>query len=126
MIQLKSLKKKHPCLCVNNDPIRHCEESDDEAILIVMYYVYIMTNPGHTVLYTGVTNDLMRRVYEHRQGKADSFTSKYHVTKLVWYQESESVLSAIAEEKRIKGGSRKAKIAMIEMFNPDWSELMPI
>jgi putative endonuclease len=84
-----------------------------------------MTNPGHTTLYTGVCNSLERRVAEHRAGTVGSFTSKYKLTKLVWYVETSDVYSAIAEEKRIKGGSRKKKTALIESINPSWDELLP-
>ncbi|MCE9586237.1 GIY-YIG nuclease family protein [Candidatus Uhrbacteria bacterium] len=89
------------------------------------YFVYIMTNSGHSALYTGVTSDLEKRVDQHRKGTADSFTSKYKIVKLVWYVETSDVYSAIAEEKRIKGGSRKKKIDLIESMNPKWEELLP-
>ena len=89
------------------------------------YFVYIMTNSGHTTLYVGVTNNLERRVSEHREGKAGSFTTKYKISKLVWYIETSDVTSAIQEEKRIKGGSRQKKIQLIESLNPRWEELLP-
>jgi putative endonuclease len=89
------------------------------------YFVYIMTNSGHTTLYVGVTNNLERRVSEHREGKAGSFTTKYKIFKLVWYIETSDVTSAIQEEKRIKGGSRQKKIQLIESLNPKWEELLP-
>jgi putative endonuclease len=84
-----------------------------------------MTNSGHTTLYVGVTNNLERRVSEHREGKAGSFTTKYKIFKLVWYIETSDVTSAIQEEKRIKGGSRQKKIQLIESLNPKWEELLP-
>ena len=87
------------------------------------YYVYIMTNKHHTVLYTGVTNDLQRRAYEHRTGQGGGFTSRYNVKKLIWYEISQDVNAAIAREKQIKGGSRKKKIALIEQMNPEWQDL---
>ena len=87
------------------------------------YYVYIMTNKHNTVLYTGVTNDLKRRVYEHKEKLIDGFTRKYNVTKLVYYEISEDIESAILEEKRIKGGSRIKKIKLIESINPYWNDL---
>ena len=87
------------------------------------YYVYIMTNKHNTVLYTGVTNDLRRRAYEHRTGQGSRFTSRYNVTKLVWYEIGQDVNAAIAREKQIKGGSRKKKIALIEQMNPEWRDL---
>ena len=88
-----------------------------------MYYVYILTNQNNTVLYTGITNDLKRRVNEHREGLADGFTKKYRVHKLVYFEETSEVISAIAREKQIKGGSRKKKIDLIVSVNPEWRDL---
>ena len=79
------------------------------------YYVYIMTNKHNTVLYTGVTNDLKRRVYEHKEKLIDGFTRKYNVTKLVYYEISEDIESAILEEKRIKGGSRIKRLSLLKV-----------
>ena len=87
------------------------------------YCVYIMTNTHHTVLYTGVTNHLARRVYEHKNGLGSAFVKKYNVNKLVYYQIGEDVHSAIAREKQIKGGSRKKKIELINNMNPEWKDL---
>lgn len=87
------------------------------------YYVYIMTNKYNTVLYTGVTNDLERRIFQHKTKAIKGFTSKYNCTKLVYYAETDDISVAITEEKRIKGGSRKKKIALIELMNPDWEDL---
>jgi putative endonuclease len=87
------------------------------------YYVYMMTNKHNTVLYTGMTNDLRRRAYEHRTGRGGGFTSRYNVRKLVWYEVCEDVNSAIAREKQIKGGSRKKKIDLVEGMNPEWRDL---
>jgi putative endonuclease len=86
--------------------------------------VYIMTNFKNTVLYTGVTNDLIRRVYEHRSGlDPKSFTSKYNITKLVYFESFHSIEEAIAREKQIKGGSRKKKEKLINSVNPEWKDL---
>ena len=74
------------------------------------YYVYILTNKRNTVLYTGVTNDLQRRVYEHRDKLIEGLTKKYNVYKLVYYEESGSIEAAIQREKQIKGGSRQKKL----------------
>jgi putative endonuclease len=87
------------------------------------YYVYIMTNKHHTVLYTGMTNDLQRRAYEHRTGQGGGFTSRYNVKELVWYEICQDVNAAIAREKQIKGGSRKDKIALVDQMNPEWRDL---
>ena len=87
------------------------------------YYVYIMTSKHNTVLYTGVTNDLKRRVYEHKQGQGGTFTSKYKVNKLVYYEIAEHPRTAITREKQLKGGSRKKKSDLIDAFNPQWKDL---
>jgi len=86
------------------------------------YCVYIMTNVYHTALYTGVTNNLPRRVLEHREGKS-VFTKKYNITKLVFFECGSDIKTAIAREKQIKGGSRKKKIDLIHSMNPEWKDL---
>jgi putative endonuclease len=87
------------------------------------YYVYIMTNRHNTVLYVGVTNDLKRRIYQHKTKQANSFTKKYNIDKLVYYETCENVNAAITREKQLKGGSRKKKIDLIESHNPKWQDL---
>jgi putative endonuclease len=87
------------------------------------YCVYIMTNYGNTVLYTGVTNSLKRRVLEHKEKLVEGFTKRYNVTKLVYYEVTEDVRAAIAREKQIKGGSRQKKINLINSINPEWRDL---
>jgi putative endonuclease len=87
------------------------------------YYVYIMTNKRNTVLYTGVTNDLRRRAYEHRTGQGGGFSSKYNVNKLVYYEIGNDARSAIAREKQIKGGSRQKKLDLVNGMNPEWRDL---
>ena len=87
------------------------------------YYVYIMTNKHNTVLYTGVTNDLQRRAYEHRTGQGGGFTSRYNVNKLVWYEIGQDVNVAIAREKQIKAGSRQKKLDLVNDMNPEWKDL---
>ncbi len=89
------------------------------------YFVYIMTNKHNRVLYTGVTNDLRRRAYEHRTGRGGGFTSRYNATKLVYYEVCEDPRSAIAREKQIKAGSRQKKLDLIEGMNPEWEDLYP-
>ncbi|HEX2995577.1 MAG TPA: GIY-YIG nuclease family protein [Anaerolineales bacterium] len=86
------------------------------------YCVYIMANAHNTVLYTGVTNDLQRRVLEHRAGKS-GFTKKYNVTKLVYFECGDDVSVAITREKQIKAGSRQKKIDLINSINPEWKDL---
>jgi putative endonuclease len=87
------------------------------------YFVYIMTNARHTVLYTGVTSHLIRRVFEHRTHAISGFTSRYNVEQLVFYQELPDAAAAIAREKQIKAGSRARKPALIAAANPNWRDL---
>jgi len=87
------------------------------------YYIYIMTNKTNRVLYTGITNDLKRRVDEHKAKLVQGFTKKYNVNKLIYYEASREVESAIAREKQIKGGSRAKKIRLVETMNPQWRDL---
>ncbi len=86
------------------------------------YYVYIMTNKSRT-LYTGVTNNLMRRVHEHKNKLIPGFTSKYNIKILVYYESTSSVHVALEREKQIKGWLRAKKIALIESMNPKWNDL---
>ena len=86
------------------------------------YYVYILTNAHHTVLYTGVTNDLRRRLEEHRDGRGNGFTKRYNAHKLVYAESFASINDAIAREKQIKAGSRRKKLDLIEAQNPDWRD----
>ncbi len=87
------------------------------------YYVYIMTNKRNTVLYTGITNDLRRRVYEHQAKIVEGFTKRYNINKLVYYEVSQNAESAILREKQIKGGSRAKKIELVNTMNPRWRDL---
>ena len=90
------------------------------------YYVYIMSSTSNYTIYTGVTNNLVRRVYEHRTGAdPDGFTTKYAVKKLVYYESTHDVLSAIEREKQIKSWSRKKKNTLIAGINPAWRDLYP-
>ena len=90
------------------------------------YYVYMMANRYRNVLYTGVTNDLVRRVYEHRNHLIkDSFTARYHVTKLVYFEATEDVRSALEREKQIKSWKRSRKDALVESQNPIWEDQYP-
>jgi putative endonuclease len=87
-------------------------------------FVYIITNTHNTALYTGVTNDLKRRVHEHRtKAKPKSFTARYNVNKLVYYEGFHRIEEAIAREKQIKAGSRQKKIDLINSQNPEWNDL---
>lgn len=86
-------------------------------------YVYIMTNKSNKVLYTGVTNNIERRVEQHKSGTGNAFTKRYNLTKLVFSSQFPTIEQAIAEEKRIKGGPRAQKIELIEGDNPGWVDL---
>lgn len=88
------------------------------------YYIYIITNEYNTVLYTGVTNDIERRVWEYKTKRnPDSFSARYNVDKLVYFEEFDSIIEAIAREKQIKGGSRRKKEMLIYSENPSWEDL---
>jgi len=86
------------------------------------YYVYIVASTSRT-LYVGVTNDLARRINEHRTKAADGFTARYNIHRLVWYEVTGNVSAAIAREKQVKGYSRAKKVALIEAENPVWNDL---
>ena len=87
------------------------------------YYIYIMTNKINSTLYTGVTNDLKRRVFEHKNKLVEGFTKKYNIDKLVFYEIYNDINNAIAREKQIKSGSRAKKIKLIEEMNNRWNDL---
>ena len=86
-------------------------------------YIYLLTNKDNRVIYTGVTSDLQKRVYEHREGLMDGFTKKYNVRKLLYYEAADNIEGAIAREKQIKAGSRKKKIDLIKSMNPTFKDL---
>jgi putative endonuclease len=85
--------------------------------------VYIMANRRNGTLYTGVTSNLPKRAWEHREGVSPGFTKRYGCKLLVWYERHDGMISAIEREKQIKAGSRKKKLALIEMSNPQWRDL---
>ena len=87
------------------------------------YCVYIMSNKYNTVLYTGVTGDLKRRIYEHKEKIVKGFTKRYNITKLVYYETFEDIENAISREKKIKGGSRAKKTDLIKKMNKEWRDL---
>jgi putative endonuclease len=88
-----------------------------------VYYVYLMASRKHGTLYVGVTNNLARRAYQHRTGVVASFTSRYHIRSLVWFEGYDEPLAAIAREKEIKKWRREWKINLIEQSNPEWIDL---
>lgn len=87
------------------------------------YYVYILAKARNSTFYTGVTNDLIRRVYEHKHDLADGFTKKYGIKTLVYYEQHETIEAAICREKLIKKWKREYKLNIIESLNPDWQDL---
>ncbi len=87
------------------------------------YFVYILTNDRRTTLYIGITNDLVRRIHQHRQKAIPGFSSRYNLDHLVFYEETSDVTAAITREKQIKAGSRQKKIDLITSVNPDWRDL---
>ena len=87
------------------------------------YFVYIMTNKNNSVRYTGMTNNLIKRVYQHKEKLIEGFTKKYNCTKLVYYEIFNDPYNAIAREKQIKAGSRQKKLKLINSFNPAWKDL---
>ena len=90
----------------------------------MQYYVYILTNQNHTVLYTGVTKDLVRRVYEHKtHADPNSFTAKYKIDRLVYFEETSDVNAAIEREKQIKSWNRSRKNQLVDSMNPRWEDL---
>ena len=88
-----------------------------------MYYVYMLTNKYNKVLYTGVTNDLQRRLFEHKDENKDGFSAKYNTHKLVYYETTSDAKAAIAREKQLKGWRRDKKDALINSMNPLWRDL---
>lgn len=86
-------------------------------------FVYILTNARNTVLYTGVTSNLQKRIFEHRSKLVPGFTKKYNCTKLVYYEIHDDIESAIAREKQVKAGSREKKLDLIRTTNPTWTDL---
>ena len=115
--------------CHGGKSICHCEERSDEAIswysedMDRQYYVYIMTNVRNTTLYTGVTNDLRRRVHQHKEKLVEGFTKRYNITKLVYYEMCTDIEGAILREKQLKAGSREKKINLVNSMNREWRDL---
>ena len=95
----------------------------ENLIKMGIYYIYILTNKTNNVLYTGITNNLERRVGEHKGKLIAGFTKKYNLTKLIYFEETNDVNSAITREKQIKGWLRTKKIKLIESVNPAWKDL---
>jgi len=93
------------------------------AMFTKQFYVYILTNKNHTVLYTGITNDLQKRTWEHEAGLGSKFTTRYRTVKLVYFEVFEGPYEAISREKQIKAGPRRKKLALIRKVNPNWRNL---
>jgi putative endonuclease len=92
-------------------------------VLTQSYYVYMLASRRRGTLYVGVTNDLVKRVWQHKQGLVEGFTKRYGIRTLVWYEQTESIESAIAREKQIKKWNRDWKIELIRASNPQWRDL---
>ena len=124
-----------PARCPNNTEINSGRQQNQSVILsssqdlrvysnpMKQYYIYILTNKSNKVLYIGVTNDLERRMYEHKNKMVDGFTERYNLTKLVYFEETPDVKSAIEREKQLKNWHRDWKINLINSFNPQWKDL---
>ena len=93
------------------------------VVMDKQYYIYIMTNAKHSALYTGVTNDLKRRLWKHKEKFVEGFTRKYRVDMLIYYEVCGDVYDAISREKQIKSGSRKKKIELVNNMNREWRDL---
>jgi len=91
----------------------------------MIYYVYKMTNGKNGTLYIGITNNLVKRIYEHKNEFADSFTKKHQIKRLVYFETTEDIITAIKREKRLKNWKRDWKIHLIEKHNPEWKDLYP-
>jgi len=92
-------------------------------MLTRQYTVYILTNRANKVLYVGITNNLKQRVHHHKEGKGSTFTSKYKINKLVYYEVTDEIHGALFREKQLKAGSRQKKLDLINKFNPQWKDL---
>lgn len=117
-----------PCLSERSeesgDPGSFANRSGrQDEVNVCMFYVYILTNKSNKVLYTGVTNNLERRLYEHKNNLIKGFTQKYNVNKLVYYETTSDVRNAIMREKQIKGWLRSKKIELVVNMNPEWKDL---
>jgi putative endonuclease len=105
---------------------RNAPSPESIATMAAMaYYVYLLASKKHGTLYLGVTNDIVRRVYEHRTKAVQGFTKRYGVDKLVWFEIYDDAITAIAREKELKKWRRDWKIRLIEEQNPDWVDLYP-
>jgi len=103
--------------------LRRYTSRNDVKIIMNKSYVYILANKTNRVLYVGVTSDLVKRVYEHRESLVEGFTKKYHITKLVYYEVFDNITYAIEREKQLKSGSREKKLLLIEKTNPLYEDL---
>lgn len=100
-----------------------CRSNLYEIMKDKYYFIYILTNPSHTVLYIGVTNNLKKRIYDHKAKLVEGFTKRYNITKLVYYEVFADPEIAIKREKQLKGGSKKKKQILIDNFNSEWRDL---
>jgi putative endonuclease len=118
-ISCKTFSGKHPANCI-------LQQGCIVRIFLMeerQYYVYFMASRSNSVLYVGVTNDLIRRVYEHKSHRIKGFSKRYNTDKLVYYEACEDVLGAIWREKQVKGLLRAKKNELVDAFNPNWDDL---
>jgi len=108
---------------ISSPSLRAKRSNPEKGKYMKQGYVYILFNQKNGTLYVGVTSNLVARVYEHKNKIVDGFTKKYNVDKLGYYEIHDDIVSAIAREKQIKGGSRAKKVALIESTNPEWNDL---
>jgi putative endonuclease len=121
------------CHCPERDALRHEDPAtagdvaicsmQSKNVMPKQFFVYIITNKNNTVLYTGVTSNLIKRIHEHKNKLADGFSKRYNLEKLVYYEIFDDSYNAIAREKQIKAGRRAKKIELIDSFNSSWSDL---
>jgi putative endonuclease len=122
------LRTRKNCHSIFSVLLCHVERSETSLIISAAvrnhdYWVYILTNKQCTTLYIGMTNNLIRRLYQHRYGEADGFTQRYHLNRLVWVEHFRNVNDAIMCEKKLKGWRRSKKVSLIEQTNPRWFDL---
>ncbi|MFA6141500.1 MAG: GIY-YIG nuclease family protein [Hyphomicrobium sp.] len=123
---ISSSSRGRPCRPWRSSALLDCfvaETLRNDGFVRGDYYVYIVTNRRNGTLYTGVTNDLKRRVWQHKYKTHPGFTAQYNLGRLVYFETYQAIIDAIDREKQIKAGSRAKKIALIEKENPSWSDL---
>ncbi len=110
--------------CCHSERSERIRKNKKAEVKFINYYVYILANKSNVAIYTGVTNDLIRRIYEHKNNLSpNSFTARYNIHKLVYFEATIDVYSALSREKQIKSHSRKWKNDLVNTLNPEWKDL---